>query len=131
MDAPTNVSYFHPPEILEDGVGMWSLLRFPVPALLGDLPDLRSHSRGFKGTRHWRSRALRDLDDDTGIVKPGKGFLSCGKLEGNTIRTCTCHTFGNRRASTMTIDNEYISDSFVAFFSPAVTTPISRSSGAR
>lgn len=37
------------PKRLDDGVGVWSFLRFLVPALLGDLPDRLGHSWNFKG----------------------------------------------------------------------------------
>jgi len=49
MGAPTSVGDVY--ELLEDFVGLWSLSRSLVPALLGDLPDPRGHSWGIEGTR--------------------------------------------------------------------------------
>jgi len=85
--APTNVSDIL--EILEDGVDLWSVPRFLIPALLGKLPDRWGHSRGLKRARLRRSLALRDHNDDSGVRNSGIGHLSGRELEAKTVRTRT------------------------------------------
>jgi len=48
----------------EDGFGFWSLLRFLVPALFGDLPDCQGNPRGFEASRLRRSLPSQDHDVD-------------------------------------------------------------------
>ena len=83
VGAPTSVKDIF--EILEDGLGFQSLLRFPVPALFGDLPDSRGNSRGFKTNWLRWSLPLRDHNCDVGVRMVRKRHLPSRKLEGETI----------------------------------------------
>lgn len=81
-------------EIPQDSFDFGSLLRFLVPALLCDLPDRRSHSRGFKVTRFWWPFILKEQNNDAVLRGFGEGHLSGHELETKTIGTWACHTFG-------------------------------------
>ena len=87
MGAPTGAS--NPLEILEDGVGFWSLLRFLVPTLLGDPPDRLGHSWSLKGVGFRWSFALQDLNDDGVVQKSRIGLFPGRELEMKIIRTQT------------------------------------------
>jgi len=70
---------------LEDGFGFWSLLRFLVPALLGDLPDCWGNPRGFGTSWLWRSLPFRDHDRDTVVRAVRKRHLPGRNLEGKIV----------------------------------------------
>ena len=65
----------------EDMFDVWSLLRFLVPALLGDLPDRWGHSWDFKRSRFRRAFPLRDHEEDPVDLEFRKGHLSGRELK--------------------------------------------------
>ena len=104
MGTTTSVS--NSLEISEDEVDLWSLLRFLMPALLGDLPDCRSHSWGIKTTRFWWPFALRDHNGDVGIREFREGHLSGRELGTKRSEPGQIILSESRRTSTMTIEKE-------------------------
>ena len=92
MGAPTSVSDVL--EILEDSLDLGSVLRFFIPALLGNLPNHCGHSWTIKTERLWRSLAPRDFNDDGGVRYPDIGHLSGRELETKTVRIWTCTLLG-------------------------------------
>ena len=79
MGAPTS-GVGDVPKRLEDCVGVWSLLRFLVPALLGDPPDRLGHSWSFKRVGFRWPFALRDLNDNGGVRRIGIWLLPSREL---------------------------------------------------
>ena len=80
----------------EDCIDLRPLIRFPVPALLGNLPDRRGNSWSIKAVRCWWSFPLRDQDYDVGVRKFWERHISSRELKTNMIRTWTHRTFGNQ-----------------------------------
>ena len=74
MAAPTS-GVGDVPKRLEDCVGVWSLFRFLVPALLGDPPDRLGHSWSFKRVGFRRPFAFQHLNGDDVVRKFGKWHL--------------------------------------------------------
>lgn len=86
--APTSIG--DALEILEDGVGLRSLLRSLAPAFFSDLPDSRGDSRGFEATRLWWPFIPKNQNSDIGICFVGEGHLSGRELEAKAVGTYAC-----------------------------------------
>ena len=86
---------FHVLETLEDSFGVWSALRFPMPALLCDLPDLGGHSWGVEGIRLQWSCTSKDQMRDHPVAVPVKWYFSSHELE-TKIGTPTHDTIEKR-----------------------------------
>lgn len=83
VGAPTRVSEIF--KILEDVLGLRSLLRFLMPALFCDLPDQQGYSGGLEAAWLRWSLPPQDQGDNIMIHVFGKRHLPGRKLEGQMV----------------------------------------------
>ena len=90
-----------------------SLLRFLVPAHFGNPPNVWSESWGFKGIWFLWSFPLREQRINVDVIKLLKRHLPGRELEQKDVTPVETPPW-SWHTSTITMDNEYMSDSYVA-----------------